>query len=166
MARTIRIDEDVYLGLKKLADPFEDTPNTVIRKLLQMEGPSKNEEKKKIENKFDSRQINDSGLIPQPVYEEWLLYTLFNEFNGSGGKHEVTKAVLASMEKKQLLGERDRETVSTGETRAENTIAWGRNRLKEMGLIQRGSRRGIWELTEKGINRAREIQLQGRFEKS
>ena len=34
MTRTIRIDDDVYEGLKSLADPFEDTPNIVIRKLL------------------------------------------------------------------------------------------------------------------------------------
>lgn len=166
MARTVRIDEDVYLGLKELADPFEDTPNSVIRKLLQKEGLLKYEDKKNKEPKFNSGLVHNAGLVPQPVYEEWLLYILLNEFNGSGGKHEVTKAVIASMEGNNVLGERDRETVSTGETRAENTIAWGRNRLKEMDLIRRGSRRGIWELTEKGIKRAREIQLQGRFEKS
>lgn len=32
--RTIRIDEEVYQGLKKHAEVFVDTPNTVLRRLL------------------------------------------------------------------------------------------------------------------------------------
>ena len=34
MARMIRIDDDIYECLKKMATPFEDTPNTVLRKIL------------------------------------------------------------------------------------------------------------------------------------
>ncbi len=51
----------------------------------------------------------------------------------------------------------DFEEVSTGEARAENTIAWGRNALKERGLIKRTSPRGIWELTEDGIEKAKQL---------
>jgi hypothetical protein len=35
---TIRIDDDVYEGLQALAEPFVDTPNTVIRRLLEASG--------------------------------------------------------------------------------------------------------------------------------
>jgi hypothetical protein len=34
MPKTIIIDDDIYEGLQKIATPFEDIPNTFIRKLL------------------------------------------------------------------------------------------------------------------------------------
>ncbi len=35
---TIRIDDDVYAWLKSLATPFEDTPNTVLRRIAGLDG--------------------------------------------------------------------------------------------------------------------------------
>ena len=49
--------------------------------------------------------------------------------------------------------------MATGETKAENTITWGRNALKNRGLIGRGSRRGIWELTEEGREAGKAVEL-------
>jgi hypothetical protein len=37
MAPTIRIDEDVWTWLKGLAKPFEDTPNTVLRRVAGLD---------------------------------------------------------------------------------------------------------------------------------
>lgn len=34
MSRTIRVDEEVFKALQDLAEPFVDTPNSVLRKLL------------------------------------------------------------------------------------------------------------------------------------
>lgn len=34
MSRVVRVSDDVYEGLKRLAKPFEDTPDSVIRRLL------------------------------------------------------------------------------------------------------------------------------------
>ena len=36
MSPTIRIDDDVFDELKKHAEPFVDTPNTVLRRLLNL----------------------------------------------------------------------------------------------------------------------------------
>jgi hypothetical protein len=36
MSPTIRIDDDVFEELKKHAEPFVDTPNTVLRRLLKL----------------------------------------------------------------------------------------------------------------------------------
>ena len=36
--RVIRIDDDVYQALQKLARPFVDTPNSVLRRLLGLNG--------------------------------------------------------------------------------------------------------------------------------
>jgi hypothetical protein len=59
---------------------------------------------------------------------------------------------------REPLSPADLERVKTGETKAENTIAWGRNALKERGLISLSSSRGTWELTTKGLKEGLEIK--------
>jgi hypothetical protein len=100
-----------------------------------------------------------SVLTPQATYEKYLLHVLANRFNGRGDKHEVTKAVIALLQSREPLSPADLERVKTGETKAENTIAWGRNALKERGLISLSSPRGTWELTEKGLKEGRAASL-------
>ncbi|NJP66617.1 DUF4357 domain-containing protein [Streptomyces spiramenti] len=34
MSRTIRVDDDVFVELQSMAEPFVDTPNSTLRKLL------------------------------------------------------------------------------------------------------------------------------------
>jgi hypothetical protein len=41
MSRTIRIDEEVYAALKANAEPFEDSPNDVLRRLLLLDTSSR-----------------------------------------------------------------------------------------------------------------------------
>jgi len=57
------------------------------------------------------------------------------------------------------IGPADQELVMTGETKAENTIAWARNALKDRGHISRISPRGIWELTAEGKSTAGQVVL-------
>jgi hypothetical protein len=75
---------------------------------------------------------------------------LLKEFDGRGHKRDVTHAIVKRMMKDGTIGAADQELVSTGETKAENTIAWARNSLKSRGDISRSSPRGIWELTARG----------------
>jgi hypothetical protein len=98
-------------------------------------------------------------LTPQPVYEEFLLFVLSHQFAGRAGKREATAAVLEEMTTRGLIGAPERERVATGETKAENTVAWGRNALKERGLLSRDSPRGVWELTAEGLDEAKRVQL-------
>lgn len=98
-------------------------------------------------------------LTSQCVYEEWLIYILWHKFNGRGSKKEVTNTTIEAMQQQKLLGDADFELVKSGETKASNTIAWGRNKLKDDGLISSSSPRGAWELTNKGIKKAQESRL-------
>jgi len=93
--------------------------------------------------------------IEDDVYEGWLLYILWKAFDGKATKSEATKAVIRAMQSQNLLVKADFDIVTTGETKAENTIAWGRNRLKESGLIKADSLRGVWELTAEGIEKVK-----------
>ncbi len=163
MMPTIRLDNDVFQGLKLIAEPFIDTPNTVIRRLLEDHGvlvKTKGDVAKtanaEVKNETNRQSVS---LTPQPTYEAFLLHVLGTNFHGRGGKHEVTKCVIELMTAQGYIRAPDLERVSTGETKAENTIAWGRNALKEKGLISHLSPRGIWELTPEGVEKVKSTPL-------
>ena len=84
---------------------------------------------------------------------------LLKEFDGQGHKRDVTHAIVKRMMKDGHIGAADQELVSTGETKAENTITWARNALKQRGYINRAARRGIWELTPEGKAAAGRVAL-------
>jgi hypothetical protein len=159
---TIRIDDEVFEGLKQLAEPFVDTPAAVIRRLLIEKGiirelPSK--AKTPVRTPPPAERALTPPLTPQAVYEQFLLATLAQDFGGRGGKREVTQATIQKMVKQGFISPADLELVATGETKAENTITWGRNALKNRGFIGRGSRRGFWELTEEGMEAGKGVEL-------
>ena len=162
---TIRIDDEVFEGLKRLAEPLVDTPGSVIRRLLTEKGvlaPAKVSVKSR--GLPPQRPPVDplpppAALTPQPIYEQYLLHALAHDFNGRADKRNATRAVIDRMVAQGYIGPADLELVATGETRAENTITWARNALKNRGLIARGGRRGVWELTEEGRAQATSLVL-------
>lgn len=165
MMPTIRVEDDVFEGLKKLAEPFVDSPSMVIRRLLEEQGVLKKHEvavpksSAGTSQKSSDRVAAADVLTPQSAYEKYLLYVLLREFNGRGHKRDVTHPIIKRMMKDGHIGPADQELVSTGETKAENTIAWSRNALKDRGYISRISPRGIWELTPDGKEAAGKVIL-------
>jgi len=155
---TIRIEDDVMEGLKTLAEPFVDTPSSVIRRLLEEKGTLKRTQSAP-RDPTRAPVTGRSELTPQATYEEFLLLVLEEKFDGRADKRAVTHEVLARMSKRGFIRSADLEFVSTGETKAENTIAWARNALKDRGLISRQSARGVWELTPAGRSAAKQVQL-------
>lgn len=146
---TIRLDQDVFEGLQKLAQPFVDSPSMVIRRLLEERGVLRAAAKAP-----KSVRHSPDALTPQAIYEDYLLYVLGKEFDGQGHKRDVTHAIVKRMMKDGFIRAADQELVSTGETKAENTITWARNALKQRGYIDRTASRGTWELTSNGKNAA------------
>jgi hypothetical protein len=151
---TIRVDPDVFEGLQKLAQPFVDSPSMVIRRLLEKQGVLGARKETR-----SAAPASAAGLTPQSVYEKYLLHLLLAEFNGSGHKRDVTHAIVKRMMKDGHIAAADQELVKTGETRAENTITWARNALKERGYISRAAPRGIWQLTPDGRDAAAKVAL-------
>lgn len=146
---TIRVEADVFAGLQKVAQPFTDTPNSVIKRLLEQAGVqiSSNVTEERSSPRAPERSSRKSV---QPVYIRHLLYVLAHQFNGKGQKQEVCKAVVELMERRGILGQDDHKLTPSGETRAENIIGWCRFALKGRGLISSDSPRGVWELTDAG----------------
>ena len=154
---TIRLEQDVFEGLQKLAKPFVDSPSMVIRRLLEERGVLAKDAQAAPKKTNSSNPSN--ALTPQPIYEKYLLYILAREFDGQGHKRDATHAIVKRMMKDGHIGAADQELVSTGETKAENTITWARNALKQRGYINRAARRGTWELTPEGKSAAGKVVL-------
>ena len=146
---TIRVDQEVFEGLQQLAKPFVDTPSMVVRRLLEERGVLRATAKA-----ATNVRLAPDALTPQSIYEDYLLYVLAKDFDGQGHKRDVTHAIVKRMMKDGFIGAADQELVSTGETKAENTITWARNALKQRGYISRAARRGMWELTPEGASAA------------
>lgn len=151
---TIRVEQDVFEGLQQLAKPFVDSPSMVIRRLLEERGVLRAAAKAP-----KSPRLAPDALTPQAIYEDYLLYVLAKDFDGQGHKRDVTHAIVKRMMKDGHIGAPDQELVSTGETKAENTITWARNALKQRGYINRAARRGMWELTPEGRSAAGKVVL-------
>lgn len=158
---TIRVDPEVFAGLQQLARPFVDSPSAVIRRLLEEKGvlPGRSDSRQPARPRASGPGVVPApdGLTPQPVYERYLLWALLRQPDGRAHKRDATHEVVKRMMQDGLIGAADQELVATGETKAENTITWARNALKERGLISRTSPRGIWELTPVGMEAARKV---------
>ena len=145
--RTIRIDDDVWKALQKKATAFEDTPNSVLRRLLGLD--------KENRRKSSASRIQRGIKTPQKAFRKPILQVLY-ELGGSGKITEILKRVEVVM--RGTLNEIDYQTLSDGKTiRWKNTAQWERNNMVNDGLIKKRSPRGVWELTAKGVAEAEKL---------
>ena len=161
---TVRLDDEVFEALKRTAEPFVDSPNAVIRRLLVEKGllaarPQRARPAGPRPGAPAPAARERLDLTAQRVYESYLLATLARDFAGRGDKRSVTRGVIERMVAQGHIGPAELELVATGDTRAENTITWARNALKNRGLLSRASRRGIWELSDEGRAAAVSVEL-------
>jgi restriction endonuclease Mrr len=87
------------------------------------------------------------SLLPESEYELPILRVLADH-DGRAPAREVIAAVGKIVSAK--LTALDREELPNGGKRWENRVQFTRLRLKERGLIESGSPRGLWELSDAG----------------
>jgi restriction system protein len=143
--RVIRVDDDVWRALQKKALAFEDTPNSVLRRILRVNGART--------RKKTSDRIPRGVRTAQQSFRVPILRALY-ETDGSGKTAEVLDRVGQLLT--GTLTDADLATMKHGEIRWRNTAQWERNAMVEEGLLKRKSPRGIWELSEKGILMAKQ----------
>jgi hypothetical protein len=178
MNPTIRVDEEVYARLKDEAEPFVDTPNSVLRRLFGL--PSKNGAQadpdtgealgtsepgarkprraaspgrsmaRKDRGRGRRKRVTRGSLVPQADYELPILQVLL-EKGGRAPSREVIDAI------EPLMGDKlkgvDRSKTSSGEIRWRNRAQFVRLSLIEKGELAKDSPRGVWEITEAGRTR-------------
>ena len=152
----IRITDATWDRLKRWAIPLEDSPEDAVRKVLDVA-----EENLKYRQATGRGQRTETttpqkgkklrkGLkTPEQAYRRPILEALY-ELGGSASVVDVLKAVEGKM--KPLLIEVDYQKVpSGGDIRWRNTACFVRFKLVTDGLLKSGSPKGVWELSDKGV---------------
>jgi hypothetical protein len=171
MSPTIRIDDDVFEELKKHAEPFVDTPNTVLRRLLNLgeTGPAEMnvaedtseglaEPAPAVQRTVRQRRrkaarpprAKKGSILHESAYELPMLQIL-SEHGGRAAAREVIDELETRLDGK--LTELDNEQLASGDVRWRNRAQFVRLRLVEQGDMVKDSPRGTWELSDQGRHR-------------
>ena len=155
----IRITDTTWDRLKRWAVPLEDSPEDAVRKVLDAaeehlkchETPITSHPSKK--KRVQQGKLPRGLKTPEEAYRRPILESLY-ELGGSASIKDVLRLVEVKI--KSLLGEVDYQKIPSGEIRWRNTAMWERLVLiRQEGLLKSGSTRGVWELSEKGIEEIR-----------
>jgi len=149
---TIRIDDEVYLWLQGQAKPFEDTPNTVLRRIAGLD----------IAVKHGGIKMTNSSVntLPRPslkthqsAFREPILKIL-KKHGGRADRMTVLKELELVLEGK--LTEYDKSDISSGTIRWQKSAEWEVRVMREEQLLEPVSKapRGTWALTAKGHKEA------------
>jgi negative regulator of replication initiation len=145
---TIRIDDEVYGWLQSQARPFEDTPNTVLRRIahlgiLSVQMPAT---QKKVSPQ--PRIIGQGVKTPQSAFREPILKIL-QKHGGKADRIKVLKELENIMIEK--LTEFDKSDISSGTVRWQKSAEWEVRVMREQGLLKQVHEepRGVWALTKK-----------------
>src|ERR671919_1073800 len=156
MMPVVRISEETWGRLKQWAEPLEDSPDDVVKRILDMadahkvcqiqEVPSKSKPIK--ETSTVGRRISRGKKVPDTDYFPVILEAIY-DLGGSGKMEDVLRLVESKMQR--LFSDVDYQTLNSGsDVRWRNTAQWARFKLVERGLLRNDSPRGIWELTNQG----------------
>ncbi|HEX3900271.1 MAG TPA: winged helix-turn-helix domain-containing protein [Mycobacteriales bacterium] len=167
MSISIDVDADVFECLKAAAEPFVDTPNTVLRRLLGLDhqGEARVPDSRiqepaiaqSVVGRRQGRQRRTSSpkrtraasgtLLPEERYERPLLKALVDA-GGQAPYREIVDAV--GREMKDELMPADFENLTSGAVRWQSRLQFVRLRLIERGYLIKDAPRGIWAVTDAG----------------
>lgn len=174
MSPTIRIDEDVLEALKKRAEPFVDTPNSVLRRVfdlgetgaaangsggvdLESGEPlvpaaagtrrSRTRQRRRRVQVARSPRAKTGSILAESEYEMPVL-EIVAEHGGRAAAREVLDELETRLDGQ--LTDVDRQPLGSGDIRWRNRAQFVRLRLVEQGDLAKDSPRGIWEITKQG----------------
>jgi Mrr N-terminal domain len=168
---TIQIDDDLLDLLKRHAEPFVDTPNDVLRRLLLDTGERATDSRSRGDRSTDAdrrgsqskrggarsgkkpaarKRAPSGALLSERAYELPLLEVL----DAAGGRMPTREAVAAVGERiaDQLMS-MDHDVLEHGRERWEMRVQFVRLRLVEAGMLEKESPRGVWEISDAGRER-------------
>jgi hypothetical protein len=152
MSPQIRVDKDVYELLKHKAEPFVDTPNSVLRRELGLDAVSVKDmgltsKDRSVDGASGTRRARAGELVPVDAYFEPILASLARH----GGS--ATVATVLDDVGKQLsddLTHLDVANLPSGGQRWRNRVQWARKHLVDKGLLEARSPHGTWTVSARG----------------
>lgn len=162
----IEIDQEVFEVLKERAEPFIDSPNSVLRRALGLEeldddatpSPSRppmafavvetpKRKRARTSGRGRTKRAPAGSLLPEAEYVDPILRVITDK-GGRAPAREVIEGV------GEIVGERltslDKERMANGAIRWHNRVQFTRLRMVDQGLLKRGSPRGVWEISDEG----------------
>ena len=154
MSPTIEIDDDIFALLQEHAEPLVDTPASVLRRLLGLNGTGGEASPDQAETAASPASAKPArpkgprrkgtraargSLLPESRYELPILRFL-DQSGGRAPSREVIDAVGRALENE--LTEADREELNSGDIRWKNRAAFVRLRLIEKGELDGNAPRG------------------------
>jgi hypothetical protein len=172
MPHTIRIDNEVLDKLKEQAEPFVDTPNTVLRRILGLAPPTESAEiedgpaavqpsrhrratKSTTATRARLRQSRRPRAKPGTILSDAEYEIPILEILRDNGGRAPTREVIDALGERLngRLTDADQDRLSSGEIRWRNRAQFVRLNLIERGDMAQGSPRGVWEISEQGLKR-------------
>ena len=157
----IEIDDEVMAKIKEQAEPFVDSPNDSLRRHFGL--PAKKSAcaprpKKTPPPPSPSTPRAPSGeLLPMEEYELPLLRAI-SQLGGSAPSCKVREAVEPMLADR--LAAPDHARLQSADVRWENRLGFARLNAVRRGHLSANSRRGVWELTEAGIERLGQLEAE------
>lgn len=179
MNQSIEIDDDVYGYLKRAAEPFVDTPNSVLRRVLGLDGNGSQPTMRPSDAVTESAGSSSSSSKPAPpavggrnrsrrsqphssegraraaagsiLAEDEYEMPLLQALIDAGGSG-ASKDIVEAVGKKLegRLTDADREPLKSGGIRWENRIQFVRLRMIERGWMEKEVPRGTWAISDAG----------------
>lgn len=144
---TIRIDDDVWRELKNRAEPLEDSPNDVLRRVFRLEDGAKPPDGGG--RRVRRRRVSD-GIFPREDFYLPILASV-EELGGAARTDDVLQRVYPRI--KRRLSSHDLMENQSGEPNWRNSARWAREEMvKECTppLLSPSSPHGRWEITDAG----------------
>ncbi len=157
MSPTIRVDEEVYALLQSKARPFEDTPNSVLRRISGLDeaagAKGVTAEKRRVRSVQDR---SDGKKTPQQAFRAPIL-AILKEHNGEIHRGRALKELETKMGDQLSLY--DKADINSGTIRWQKSAEWEVRVMREEGLLRPvlETPRGIWALTNKGWEAASQV---------
>lgn len=178
---TIRIDDELYEFLKVEAEPFVDTPNSVLRRLVGL--PARNgSDVERSDDGVSGRPSGTSSRVPglrktkrrkggrssaakrararapkgtllAAVEYEMPILQILVERGGDAPASDVLDSLEARLDGK--FTDVDRERLASGGVRWRNRAQFVRLDLVNRGEMASDSPRGMWAVTDAGRSRAK-----------
>ena len=168
MAPEIVLDEEVYEYLKERAEPFVDTPNTVLRRILGLDssdevavGATQPSDGSDLESRDSTSRASGNGFRPEAMAIRAPKGSILAQTNywrpilealvAAGGTAPATQVIeTVGRELDDRLTELDRQPLRSGGIRWRNRAQFARLRMVERELMVKGSPAGIWAITKAG----------------
>ena len=141
--KSIRIDDEVWDRIKAEAEPLEDTPNSVLRRIFKL--PDR--KRKTPPTPPKTREESPHDQMPATEYVEPILEAIL-ELGGQAKVADILGRLEATLVPR--LMPKDLEPTRSGRIRWQDRAQSMRYHLIRDGLLERDSPRGYWTISRQG----------------